>query len=281
MAGKLGLLKSWVREAIKQEVQVILVHDCNDEETGDELSEFVELLDSNAITLIQGNFGSPGLARNAGMSFIDSEWVAFWDSDDLPDVSRALNLISTGISYKKTVLVGSFSKVNISKPQAIEHVLFKGSPNSWINQIAKSPGLWRFIIHRSRLQKIPFSKFKMGEDQLLIEELLEFSGDFFFCNDLIYTYHIGNQFQATRSKTARADIDKLVMETVGLYKKSIRSYRIILAPFLIRQTISAIKYLEISTLISLIFQMMKITRLWMLLEALLFTLVANRSRSLM
>ena len=281
MAGNLGLLKSWVSDAIKKEVKVILVHDFNDAETSDELKKFVSLVDSDAVAFIEGRFGSPGSARNAGMIFVDSEWVAFWDSDDFPEVSKALNLIDKGTSKRKTILVGSFSKVNISEPQAIEQVFFRGSPNSWINQISKSPGLWRFIIHGSRLHKMPFSEIRMGEDQLLIEELLEFSGDFYFCNESIYTYHVGNQFQATRSKTARADIDQLVLQTASLYKKSIKKYRRILAPYLVRQFVSAIKYLEISALLSLTVQLIQITRLWMLLEALLLTLVANRSRSLM
>ena len=61
MAGKLGSLKSWVKEAIKNDVQVILVHDYRDQETSDELSEFVRQVDSYAIAFIEGKFGAPGL----------------------------------------------------------------------------------------------------------------------------------------------------------------------------------------------------------------------------
>jgi glycosyltransferase involved in cell wall biosynthesis len=216
MAGKLGLLKSWVKEAIKRDVKVILVHDYRDQETSDELNEFIISVDSPAIAFVEGNFGSPGLARNAGMRSIDSEWVAFWDSDDLPNVAKALNLISEGIANKKMILVGSFSKVNITKPHAIEDVSFRGPPDLWINQISKSPGLWRFIVNRSRLRDLPFSEIRMGEDQLLIEELLEFSEDFYLTNDAIYTYYTGNQSQATRDKKARADIKNLVLLTLFL-----------------------------------------------------------------
>jgi glycosyltransferase involved in cell wall biosynthesis len=279
MAGKLGLLKSWVNEAIEQEIKVILVHDYKDQETADELITFIGSIDSAALEFIEGRFNAPGVARNAGMSSIDSEWVAFWDSDDLPDVQKALNLINEGISGKKTILVGSFSKVSILEPEAIEHVSFRGPPNSWINQISKSPGLWRFIIHRSRLQKQPFSEIRMGEDQLLIEELLESSGEFFFCNESIYTYYLGNQFQTTRSQSARSDIKKLVLHSARLYTQSSGKYRRILAPYLIRQFVSALKYLEIQAIVVLVFELIKITRLWMLLEALLFTLYPYRTMS--
>jgi hypothetical protein len=215
------------------------------------------------------------------MRSIDSEWVAFWDSDDLPNVARALNLVRIGAARNKSILVGSFSIVNVSKPQVIEDVLFRGSPKLWINQISKSPGLWRFIIHRTRLRELPFSEIRMGEDQLLIEELLEFSGDFFFVNETMYTYFTGNQFQSTQNKMARADIKKLVLLTVDLYTTSVRQYRKILAPYLLRQFVSAIKYLEISVLIKLIIQIVKYTKLWMLLEALFFTLIKNRTRGSM
>jgi hypothetical protein len=281
MAGKLGLLKSWVNEAIKNDVQVILIHDYRDQETSDELSQFVRQVDSDAIAFIEGKFGAPGLARNAGMSSVDSEWVAFWDSDDLPNVAKALNLVRKGAATSKSILVGSFSKVDISTPQVIEDVLFQESPDLWINQISKSPGLWRFIIHRTRLRELPFSEIRMGEDQLLIEELLEFSGDFFFVNDTIYTYYTGNQFQSTQNKTARADIKKLVLLTVNLYTTSVRQYRKVLAPYLLRQLVSAIKYLKISTLIGLIIQIVEITKIWMLFEALFFTLIKNRTRGSM
>lgn len=280
MAGKLGLLNSWVKEAIEKEIKVILVHDYKDQETSDELKALIRLINSDALVFIEGKFDSPGLARNAAMSSIDSEWVAFWDSDDLPEVSKTLNLITGGIIEKKKILVGSFSKVKITNPEAIEHIYFRGSQDSWINQISKSPGLWRFVIHRSRLRDVPFSEIRMGEDQLLIEELLEHSEDFFFCNESIYTYYVGYQFQATRNTSAKADINKLVLHTARLYRKSVLKYRRALAPYLMRQVASSIKYLTIRAIVALVFELIKITRLWMLLEALLFTLVSLRTKGL-
>jgi hypothetical protein len=280
MGGKLGLLKTWVKEAIEKEVKVILVHDYKDQETADELITFVSSIDSESLEFIEGRFNSPGLTRNAGMSSIDSEWVAFWDSDDLPNVPKALNLIKEGNSDNKTILVGSFSKVSILEPDKIENVSFRGPPRYWINQIAKSPGLWRFIIHRSKLKQQPFSEIKMGEDQLLIEELLDSPEEFFFHNESIYTYYIGNQFQSTLSQSARTDISKLVLKTAHLYIISIREYRRNLAPYLIRQIVSAIKYLRVSAIASLALELVKVTRLWMLLEALLFTLHPHRNRNL-
>jgi glycosyltransferase involved in cell wall biosynthesis len=278
MAGKLELLKSWVKEAIENEVKVILVHDYKDQETSDELAAFVSVIDSIALEFIEGKFDSPGLARNAAMRSIDSEWVAFWDSDDAPEVLKTLSLITEGMIGKKTILVGSFSRVNISNPDVIEHVYFRGSPDSWINQISESPGLWRFVIHRSRLRNLPFSEIRMGEDQLLIEELLEHTDDFFLCNEIIYNYYVGYQFQATQNILAKADISKLVLHTARLYRKSILKYRRALAPYLMRQIASGIKYLEIRILVALAFELIKITRLWMLLEAFIFTLVPLKTK---
>lgn len=280
MAGKLGPLKTWVKEAIEQEVKVILVHDYKDQETAEELIKFVSAIDSASLEFIEGRFNSPGLTRNAGMSSIDSDWVAFWDSDDLPNVPNALNLIKEGISGNKTILVGSFSKVSLLEPDVIENKSFRGHPSYWINQISKSPGLWRFIIHRSRLKQQPFSEIRMGEDQLLIEELLESPEEFIFRNESIYTYYVGNQFQTTLNQSARTDISKLVLKSAHLYLNSIREYRRYLAPYLIRQIVSAIKYLQVSALISLALELVKVTRLWMLLEALVFTLCPYRSRNL-
>lgn len=243
MGGRLSLLFSWIPDAVKNQIKVILVHDFRDEQTSLELREFVSLQDSTAIVLIEDTFGAPGKARNAGLNFVESKWVAFWDSDDLPHVSKVLSQIKTLGSSRKKVLIGAFEIVYTDNNEKRKAFYFRGPQNSWLNQLSARPGLWRFVIDRSLLKAQAFSNLRMGEDQLLVEELLKNPEDFLFFNEITYSYYVGNSLQATRNREALKDLKPLVLKSFELYASSKTEIRKILVPYLGRQIFSNFKYL--------------------------------------
>lgn len=243
MGGRLSLLFSWIPDAVKNQVKVILVHDFRDEQTSLELREFVSIQDSTSIVLIEDTFGAPGKARNAGLNFVESKWVAFWDSDDFPHLSAVLSQIKSPGSSRKKVIIGAFEVVNTENNEMRKECLFRGPQNSWINQLSARPGLWRFVIDRSLLKGQAFSDLRMGEDQLLVEELLQNPEDFLFFNEITYSYYVGNSLQATRNKEALKDLKPLVLKSFELYASSKTEIRKLLVPYLGRQIFSNFKYL--------------------------------------
>ena len=92
MHGRLDNFKKMVEDISNLSIQLIVVHDIDDDKTGRELQI---ILKNNAnIKLIEGKYGSAGGARNAGLELVDSEWIGFWDSDDKPQVKQYLDLVA-------------------------------------------------------------------------------------------------------------------------------------------------------------------------------------------
>ena len=243
MGGRLSSLFSWIPDALENQIKVVLVHDFRDEQTSFELREFVGNQDSTSIVLIEDTFGAPGKARNAGLNYVESKWVAFWDSDDFPHLRAVLSQINSVGTSRKKVIIGAFDIVRVESDEKNKEFYFHGPENSWLNQLSARPGLWRFVIDRSLLREQAFSNLKMGEDQLLIEELLQNPEEFIFFNEITYSYYVGNSFQTTRNKDALNDLNPLVLKSFELYMGSKSETKKLLVPYLGRQIFSNFKYL--------------------------------------
>ena len=83
MSGRLALMQSWLTSISNLDtVEVIVVHDKQDEETSRELREILNSVNSDRCILIEEFVNSPGLARNLGLKAASGIWVIFADSDD-------------------------------------------------------------------------------------------------------------------------------------------------------------------------------------------------------
>ena len=89
--GNLDLLYSWLPEASNFSLKIIMVHDVLDHETGPLLKQLFEEFKELNLTLIEGLYGNPGQARNAGLELASTHWIAFWDHDDKPVLNLYLS----------------------------------------------------------------------------------------------------------------------------------------------------------------------------------------------
>ncbi len=199
MSGKLQNLEVTLRSSHNPRTQIILVHDIQDEETGRDLKGLVHAINHPNLVLIEGEYGSAGLARNAGLLESQGQYVVFWDSDDigrlnvlegsLQEIDQDLGAIAYDFSYSRnglTYLVENSDNLDANLDLVV----------SW-------PGIWRWVFVRNQL-KHEFSDLLMGEDQLfLIKNLANMQISFKNLN--IYTYFIGGETQAT----SRMNIQKL------------------------------------------------------------------------
>jgi glycosyltransferase involved in cell wall biosynthesis len=197
MSGKLQNLEETLRSSHNPQTQMILVHDIQDEGTGPELLDLIDAINHPNLFLIEGKYGSAGLARNAGLSEAKGQFVIFLDGDDigkldvlegsLEESDQFLGAIAYNFSYSR-----SGHTYNVENSEDVEANLDLAV--SW-------PGIWRWIFVRSQL-KHEFSDLLMGEDQLfLIKNLSNMQISFKDLN--IYTYFIGGESQATSSMSAR------------------------------------------------------------------------------
>jgi hypothetical protein len=238
MAGKLELLKKWILLAQHKPIRVVVIHDWRDEETELELASFIKSLPNESVKFISGKFGSPGMTRNQAKEYIHTDWVAYWDSDDFPNIDGVLTAIKKS-GNEDEVLIGSFETKNFENGNTSEQIL----PFEWKLSVATNPGLWRMIFKAEILQNLAFSDLLMGEDQLFIAELDIFNRRIRVFQDIFYTYQIMFEQQATRSPTSLMDLKRCLIyfseaisTTADLNKKY---YQVMY----LKQIISAIKYL--------------------------------------
>lgn len=237
MHGRLARLNSWITDAAKSGIDVHIVHDVRDSLTGPELKTLVSQAGSPRIKIYEGNFGSPGSARNHGLKVSDNKWVVFWDSDDFGDVKQLIRMTNK-IAAKKldaiNLIVANFSVWDDTRRVA----LFKNSPSmntpSNMDNLVNNLGLWRCVFRKESITH-NFPTWKMAEDQYFF--LTNFEVDkTLFRQETIYNYFINVDNQLTSNSQAVVDLMKSVNAIQGYLKTGTNTY--LAKGFLIRQSLT-------------------------------------------
>lgn len=235
MAGRLNLLESWVLNALCLGIKVVLIHDFREESTQNELEQLVNRYGTEELVLISGSFGSPGAARNAGMKNLNSEWVCFWDSDDLPNVSKVLLEINS-CDPSTDVIIGQYSIVDKSG----KFDPFWSSTTCNFEDFALNPGLWRILIRTKLVEAISFPSLRMGEDQVFLSRLNIEVLKVKFCSQVFYNYYIGEPSQLTNNWEAIADLNVAIQELCNSTKLKSSEYYCVNSIMLTRMCVTAI-----------------------------------------
>lgn len=199
MSGRLDNFKTEIAKILDRNVQVVLIHDNHDDETGRELSLFKNSLTTSNLILIEGQYGSPGMARNAGLKEANGMFVTFWDSDDEPQVEKYLEFAEKTISKDFDLGISGFTIKN-TIGDVCEYEIEKKHLELELKKIALRPGLWRFIFNRKVIENLRFSDSRMGEDQVFIAKAILNSKRIFTFRASTYQYLIGNEGQLTQDK---------------------------------------------------------------------------------
>jgi glycosyltransferase involved in cell wall biosynthesis len=199
MAGRMANLESWLSECAELPIEIRFVHDVQDKRTTVELAELIRKHEKLDIKLVEGIYNSPGLARNAGLKGSIAPWIAFWDSDDIPNPRKAIAAIREA-DPDTEVIIGNY---RIESPQgttSVEHL-------SQMENVAFSPGLWRMIIRSSTLGETRFDSVRMGEDQLFLIDLNLGSRNIHFYDNEIYQYFRGDGMQLTSKQDSINEVE--------------------------------------------------------------------------
>jgi glycosyltransferase involved in cell wall biosynthesis len=238
MANKLQNFKFWVDKS-PAELKIIVVHDWRDSATGDELKQIIE--GKVNIELIEGKFGSPGAARNAGLERVDTVWTVFWDSDDLPEPYRVIELLNKQKTNSQ-IIITSFRIQSLLTQKIIRvSTCPKGSTKRQLNYLANDPGIWRVIFRTELIRNLKFSKLKMGEDVLFLAAALDAGSEPIFLNEITYTYFRDVPNQLTEDNRYVADLYTFLRLLDSKYKQNrIEAYFVV--PLAVKQTFSLIKH---------------------------------------
>jgi glycosyltransferase involved in cell wall biosynthesis len=215
MSGRLHNLEDWLSAIHHIDIKVIIVHDYRDSETERQLLSILNSINSSKIIFLSGTFGSPGAARNAGLERVESKFVCFWDSDDLPNPQ---SIIAQLEAYKQDcdILVGQYVRSSIHAKK-IQHVKSKDCS---INDVAMNPGLWRMIFRRDYISSVKFQNMRMGEDQLFLAEVMTLKPRICFTRTVFYNYFVGHPSQLTQTPAAISELVVAFREILTLRKSA-------------------------------------------------------------
>lgn len=217
MSGRLHNFEDWLSTIHHLDIKVIIVHDYRDSETERQVLSILSALNSSKTIFLSGNFGSPGAARNAGLERVESKFVCFWDSDDLPNPQSIITQLEA-YTQDYDILVGQYVRSSNHKKN-MQHIKSKDYS---IKDVAMNPGLWRMIFRRDFISSVKFQNMRMGEDQLFLAEIMTLKPRMCFTNTLFYEYFVGYPGQLTQSPAAISELVDAFREILNLRKSTSR-----------------------------------------------------------
>lgn len=204
MEGRLQNLNSWLKEC-DSHFQIILVCDSCTDKTVEELRKMKESLLPNQIEIIEGAYGSPGAARNAGFECARNEWVIFWDSDDIGNPAELISCLATQSGDLLDAVVFGYD-IYSGDASRSTWTSWPISHEKSMGKLSLNPGIWRICFRRSSIINLKFPNLKMAEDQLFINDFMQKLPKLEFSNAVIYKYFVNVSNQLTSNRSALEDL---------------------------------------------------------------------------
>lgn len=194
----------------KENIQLIVVIDESEERLP--VKNFKNHLPiAKNLEVVSGNFGSPGLSRNAGLLLATGKWIVFWDSDDEVCVDQFLNMIDSAERLKKDICIGEFETFTSGSNSDRHRFHIPKSQKYLQPSIAKRPGIWRFAFRNNGLIITKeFCDNLLGEDQLFLIENDIFKFDIYLHRSVVYKYRINQVNQITNSFKSIKDLNRVL-----------------------------------------------------------------------
>lgn len=196
-ASELTTLSEWVSK-IDTRLAVVLV-------VNKTFADSVELLakigtGQKSVHIIEIESAGPGSAREIGRKYCDTEFIAFWDCDDLPNYEEVLENIA-GMADSTDVLIGDYSKFDVV---TLKSVNLNTEAN--INKILHTPGIWRMIFRTQSISSIHFPDLRMAEDHVFLAGIIASGLEMKFAKTIFYRYSVGRKNQLSQDPTALSEI---------------------------------------------------------------------------
>jgi hypothetical protein len=184
---------------------------------------------------------SPGIARNEGLKCLETPWVTFWDSDDLPDPATIIRSISE-CHPGTEVLVGNFNSSDAYGIELRGHSFFESDRLANGSILAKNPGIWRIVFRSSVIGNVIFPDLRMAEDQNFLLNILSKVNRIQFSNKIFYTYKIQSEKSLTKTRSSMNDLPKALSLAITTVKKSESQFLPIQNTMLLKLFFSTLKH---------------------------------------
>ena len=259
MSGKLLNLESLLRKCILLGIEVVIVHDEQDSDTGNEIEGIVKSINSGLVSIITKSVYSPGKARNLGIEKAQGDWICFWDSDDNPLPEVFMDMVGQAKLLGHEIAVGKFRRIDANK------IEIYGTSET---EVGRMPGIWRFAFKRESFKNITFPGYRMGEDQIFLTKITVPYSDFFQFNEIVYEYVCGDTGQLTKNRRAILELINAIEEMLMRISYSPITNKIHLI-FLSRQILTMFKHGNLKmrfTLVKLLYKAFKVSgkKFWLI-----------------
>lgn len=183
-------------------INLVIVLDSDNKDEFSKLESLVLHSQNFSIKVMQKEFNSPGLTRNAGIDLSTTEWLAFWDADDFPEPSEYLEMIRVSDAAQTHLCVGSYATLDFKSDVVVQRPINVTHKYEWL----VNPGLWRCVFRANYLNDVKFTALRMGEDIQFLAEFISLLNDWSFYEPVVYHYVINRNGQATSKKPSTEEL---------------------------------------------------------------------------
>jgi hypothetical protein len=174
------------------EIDLILIADSLNDDDFRQLSIVVDSFTN--LNLLRCDFKSAAQTRNLGLRTAKSEWIVFWDCDDMVYLSAYQDILIGGDIGDADLIV---SQIEIrSQSRGIN---LRTSATMTPDQIGVFPAFTRFIYRRTLIGDTQFVPIPLCEDQCFLAEILIKNPKIVFSGLTTYQYVIDNPFQGSNT----------------------------------------------------------------------------------
>ena len=188
----------------RTDTRFIVVSDSKNDQDHYDIKKIVSGSCNSDSKIVAGDYGSPGLARNAGLSVANARWVSFLDSDDEINLEALKALILNAEKNSAQLGIGGLICATLGMPMNQNYFM---NPNiSVLENLSLTPAFTRMIFQRDLISRIHFLDILMAEDQCFIIDVLNCDPKIYLEAVYFYTYNLGANSQSTRNLKALKDL---------------------------------------------------------------------------
>ena len=206
MAGRLTNLYNWIEEIKPHKPRIILVTSTLFRDTATEVASIIQsrgLMD--LCQIVTGEFSNPGDSRNRGFECVETDWVTFWDSDDLPKIENVINIMTSNFIESQDFIIASY-EIQDAVNEKVELKINGNNELENMVRVALNPGLWRWFLRSDQIIGNRFPSTSMGEDQVFLVETEFWKKRVKFIESVSYRYLKNQSNQLTNNPTAIEDL---------------------------------------------------------------------------
>lgn len=254
MEGRLSNLVCWLSDAMKNQLEVVLVFDGCEDQTKSELEShgFREALN---LKFINTPGVGPGGARNLGLHAASRSWVVFWDSDDIGDVAALQKAISNHTNPNTQICICQYRVAPFGFGTSASEMIVPAI-NLNIESALLNPAVWRMIFNREFVKECNFGKMNIGEDQVFLADALSKDPIIHFSELSVYTYFQGLPEQLTSKKLNPQAIIASISEVETRIPKCQKTSQPLLYLIIIKMSFTLLKRRYVTKFLRVIFSLL-------------------------